>query len=398
MKHTKLYLTLATALLLGASTQFNNTSFTIAPQAYAQAAENHDDHDEKAGGEHGEEEGVIDMNAEERAKNGVTTARVSLQSLGSEISAPGEIILNQYKTSRVTPRISAQITKRHARLGQHIKRGAPLATLTSVELAEAQGNAIVDHQEWRRVQALGKDVVSKRRYVEAQIAAQLSKAKITAFGMTPGAVKRLLAGGDAAKAIGVFTLYSGQSGTVMQDDFVIGEIIDPGRVLFEISDESKAWVNVKVSAADAENIEIGAVVRVKASGSIRKNDWKYGKVLQMGHQIDETTRTLPVRAQMDNAGDSLHAGQFVTAYLQVGKAEKILAVPIEAVTFMEGQDVVFAVEGDELHPTPVQLGAKRGNWVEIKSGIGEGTEIATSQIFLLKSLILKSKMGSGHGH
>ncbi|MBL4853010.1 MAG: efflux RND transporter periplasmic adaptor subunit [Robiginitomaculum sp.] len=398
MINTKLYLMLSAALLLGASTQFNNTSFTIAQNAYAQEVEGHDDHDEKEGEEHGEEEGIVEMNAEEREKNGVTTARVSLQSLGSEISAPGEIILNQYKTSRVTPRISAQITLRHAKLGKHVKRGAPLVTLTSVELAQAQGNAIVAHQEWKRVQKLGLDVVAQRRYVEAKIAAQLSRAKINAFGMTPKAVSRLMAGGDATKATGVFTLFAGQSGTVMQDNFVIGEIIEPGRVLFEISDESKAWVNVKVSAGDAENIEIGAIVRVKASGSTRKNDWKYGKVLQMSHQIDEITRTLPVRVEMDNAGDSLHAGQFVTAYLQIGKAEKTLAVPIEAVTFMEGQDVVFAVEGDELHPTPVQLGAKRGNWVEIKSGISENTEIATSQIFLLKSLILKSKMGSGHGH
>jgi len=73
-------------------------------------------------------------------------------------------------------------------------------------------------------------------------------------------------------------------------------------------------------------------------------------------------------------------------------------VPQDAVTLLDGQNVVFVVEGDELHSTPVELGAKRGKWVEIKSGVGENTEIATTQIFLLKSLILKSKMGSGHGH
>ncbi len=387
MTYPKIIITFTSVFLLASS-----ALYTLSFPAFAQES-----HVETEDG-HSEEEGVIEMNADERHKKGVTTAKVSMENLGSEISAPGIVILNQYKTSRVTPRISAQITKRHARLGQYVKRGAPLATLTSVELAEAQGNAIVSHQEWKRVQALGQDVVSKRRYVEAKVAAQLSKAKITAYGMTSKAVGRLLASGDAAKATGVFTLFAGQSGTVMQDDFVLGEIIEPGRVLFEISDESKAWVNIKVFARDAENIDIGAVVRVKASGNTKEYDWKYGKVLQMGHQIDETTRTLPIRAQLDNAGDSLHAGQFVTAYLQIGKAEKTLVVPTQAVTFMEGQDVVFAVEGDELHPMPVQLGTKRGEWVEIKSGIGEGTEIATSQIFLLKSLILKSKMGSGHGH
>ncbi|HFE38524.1 MAG TPA: biotin/lipoyl-binding protein, partial [Gammaproteobacteria bacterium] len=89
-----------------------------------------------------------------------------MEALGNEITAPGEIALDQYKTSFVTPRISGQITKRHARLGQRVKRGSPLVSLTSVELAGAQGDAIVAHQEWRRVKALGQDVVSKRRYVE----------------------------------------------------------------------------------------------------------------------------------------------------------------------------------------------------------------------------------------
>jgi cobalt-zinc-cadmium efflux system membrane fusion protein len=359
----------------------------------AMAQENHTESED----EH-EESGAIEMDAAQRQKNGVETARISMQTLGDEITAPGEVVLNQYKTAHVTPRISGQITRRHAKLGQHVKRGAPLVTLTSVQLAEAQGNAIVAAQEWQRVKALGTDVVSKRRYNEAQIAAQLSEAKITSYGMTPKSVTNLLAGGDASKATGTFTLYASQSGTVMKDAFVMGEIIDPGRELFVISDESKAWVTVNLSHESAEHVEIGTPIRFKTGSGNRESDWKNGKVLQLGHRIDETTRTLSVRAQMDNAGDSLHAGQFVTAYIQTGSDHKVLAAPIDAVTFMEGQNIVFVVEGDELHPTPVKLGAKRGGWVEIKSGVNTDTEIATTQIFLLKSLILKSKMGEGHGH
>ena len=389
MKNSKLLaLTLSAVLLLGASTIISYPS-----PVFAQEEQTHED-----GGEHGEEGGIVEMNAEERAKNNVYTGRVSYRELGSEISAPGEIILNQYRTSQVTPRISAQITRRYAKLGDHVKRGSPLVTLTSVELAEAQGDAIVTAREWARVKKLGKEVISERRYVEAEISAQLAKAKISAFGMTPGAVKALLASGDATKATGTFTLHAQQSGTVMKDNFVIGEIVEPGRELFGISDESKAWVNVRVPSDAARNIEIGAPVRIKTGRGNLESDWKDGKVLQLNHQIDETTRTFSVRVEMDNAGDHVHAGQFVTAYLQTGTSKAVLSVPLDAVTSMEGKDVVFEVEGDELHPTQVQLGVRRGNWVEIKSGIGENTEIATSQIFLLKSLILKSKMGSGHGH
>jgi len=389
MKTSKLfYLTLSAALLLGTS-----TLMSYAPPVFAQ-----EDHSEEAGEEHGEEGGIVEMSAQEREKNGVTTGNAIRRQLGNEVSASGEIILNQYMTSQVTPRISAQVMKRYAKLGDHVKRGKALVTLTSVEMAEAQGAAIVTAREWSRVKKLGTEVISERRYVEAQIAAQLAKAKITAFGMTPNAIKSLLASGDATKATGTFTLYALQSGTVMKDDFVIGEIVNAGRELFEISDESKAWVNVRVPSDNSQNIEIGAPVSIKLGNGNLASDWKNGKVLQLNHQIDEKTRTFSVRVEMDNAQDHVHAGQFVTAYLQTGTTETVLVIPFEAVTSLEGKDIVFKVEGDELHPTPVQLGTKRGNWVEIKSGIGENTEIATSQIFLLKSLILKSKMGSGHGH
>jgi membrane fusion protein, heavy metal efflux system len=390
MKTSKLfYLTLSAAMLLGTSVLVSYSTPVFAQEEHA----------DEAGEEHGEEGGsIVEMSAQDRAKNGVTTGYVKRQQMGNEISASGEIILNQYSTSQVTPRISAQVMKRFAKLGDHVKRGKPLVILTSVEMAEAQGAAIVAAREWARVKKLGKEVISERRYVEAQIAAQLAKAKIAAFGMTPSAIKSMLASGDATKATGTFTLYALQSGTVMKDDFVIGEIVDAGRELFEISDENKAWVNVRVPSDSAQNVKVGAPVSINVGNGDLANDWKSGKVLQLNHQIDEKTRTFTVRVEMDNAQDHAHAGQFVTVYLQAGTTEAVLVVPFEAVTSLEGKDIVFEVEGDELHPTPVELGVRRGSWVEIKNGIGENTEIATSQIFLLKSLILKSKMGSGHGH
>ena len=63
---------------------------------------------------------------------------------------------------------------------------------------------------------------------------------------------------------------------------------------------------------------------------------------------------------------------------------------------MDGNATVFMVEGNELHPTAIDIGEKRASWVEVKAGLAEGDEIATTQVFLLKSLIQKSKMGEGH--
>ncbi len=358
------------------------------------------DHDEH--GEHDEhedeEEGVLHMDATERAKQGVKTLAIEMRALSENLHVPGEVGLNLYATSQVTPRIGAQIVRRHVRLGDQVAAGDKLLTLSSVEMAEAQGNLIVTAGEWKRVKNLGRKVVSERRYIEAKIAAQQARAKVLAYGLGTGAADQLAAKNDASKAVGAFTLYAKQDGTIMSDDFVLGEFIEPGRVLFEITNEDTVWVDAQLSADDAERVAPGNRVEVQTS-----NGASYaGAVLQLHHAVNEATRTLSARISVENMDDALHSGQFVTASIETGKTAPVLALPKAAVTLMNAQSHVFVLhtdeEEDELEPTPVLLGAAHGDWVEIKSGLSVGDEVVISQIFLIKSLILKSKMGEGHAH
>ncbi len=343
---------------------------------------------------HGEEhaENLVRMNDSQRRQNGVEILRVERIALAEKISAPGEVGLDLYKTSQATPRISAQVISRHARLGDEVTTSAPLVTLSSVDMASAQGDLIVTAREWDRVKKLGRKVVSDRRYVEAQVAAQQARAKVLAFGMTKAAADKLVSMGDASKATGAFTLYARQDGTIMRDDFVIGEIVQPGRVLFEITDESSVWVDARLSADDAAAIAAGAPVRIRTSSGAEFA----GKVLQLHHAIDETTRTLAARIEVSNTDDALHAGQFVTAFIDSGKIAPVLAVPLAAVTLMNGSSQVFVLEGDTLTPEQVLTGMTRGDWVEIKGGLKVGEQVAVSQLFLLKSMILKSSIGDAH--
>jgi len=367
----------------------------VAVNAVSSGEEDHDDgeeHDESE--EHDDEEGALEMNASERQANGVETAQVGMRALAEEVTVPGEVTLDLYRTTQIAPRIAAQVVTRHIRLGETIMTGQPMATLSSVEMAEAQGNLIVANREWDRVRKLGRDVVSERRYVEAQVAAQQAQATVLAYGMSPEQVAAFLEDGDASKATGAFDLLAPQDGTIVKDDFVVGELAEPGRTLFEISDETRVWVEAQLSPEQAAHMTIGSPARVKVNGQ----HWLDGEVVQIHHRLDETTRTLPVRVEVGNTQDELHAGQFVNVAIQIGQGEPVLAVPEGAVVLMEGSSAVFKVEGDELHPQSVKTGANRGGWVEINAGLRAGEEIAVTQAFFLKSLILKSQMGEGHAH
>jgi membrane fusion protein, heavy metal efflux system len=356
------------------------------------------DHDE-AGQEHGAEEeehdeGGIEMDTNQRLKFGVLTEKIERRLLADEVLAPGEVVINTYQSSQVTPRISAQIVSRHARLGDPVKKEQPLVTLSSVEMAEAQGNLLVTSREWQRVKKLGREVVSERRYVEAQVAYQQAQAKVRAFGMTSGQINILAKQNDVSKATGSFKLLAPQDGTVTADDFVIGEVIEPGRILFEITDESTIWVEARLNPEDASGVTLGTKVRISRDGK----QWLDGEVIQLHHRLDERTRTQSVRIQISNANEDMHPGQFVEVTLQIGDGTMKLAVPQKAIVLMDGNPAIFMLNGDDIRPQQIEIGETYGEWTEVKVGLATGDEIVVQGAFLIKSLLLKSQMGEGHGH
>jgi len=350
-----------------------------------------DDH----GDEHGEDGGAIEMTIDERKTAGVTVEAVRVRTLNETLRVPAEVIANAYRSSRVTPRITAQVVARHVRLGDVVDIGQPLVTLSSVAMAEAQGALIVADREWRRVKSLGRNTVSERRYTEAQVTQQQALAKVLAYGMTQAQAGALLKSGDASKATGAFDLLAPQAGTVLKDAFVVGELIEPGRILIDISDESVMWVEARAVPGLLPNVERGTAVRVSVDGS----SWIDGTVVQRHHQFDETTRTQGIRIEVENIEDRLHAGQFVEAEIVSSTTQPTLAVPREAVTLIDGAWTVFKLEeGHEFHAETIDTGPTIGDWIVVRGGLGAGDEIAVRGVFHLKSLLLKSSLGEGHAH
>lgn len=340
-------------------------------------------------GEETREEDPLALDADQRAALGIQVAPVVQRSLPVEITAPGELEVNMYRTAQVTPRIEGQVVARHVQMGQAVKKGEPLITLSSVAMADAQGDLLVADREWTRVQKLGRQVVSETRYIEAQVKRQLAHAKVLAYGMTAGQVKRLLSQGNASKATGEFLLLAPQDGLVHDDDFAIGELIEPGRVLVRLVDESTLWVEAKLDPADAAAVQIGNPARISIDGSREFS----GKVIQFHHHLDEQSRTLVIRIEVPNVDDALHPGQFVDVAIDTGASRPVLAVPREAIVLMQGGPAVFRLDDNDFQPRAVQAGVSHGGWTEIQAGLAEGDQVAVKGTFTLKSLALKSQIG-----
>ena len=350
----------------------------------------HDDHDEGEGGhgghgEHEEEGGAVDLSAEQMQTAGIEVETLQLQNISASIQAAGEVMLNAYRTVQVTPRIAGQVLARHARLGDEVKKGQPLVTLSSVEMAEAQGQLHVTYREWQRVKKLGKKVVSARRYTEAKVNWDQAHARALAYGMSEAEIKDMLNKNRIAD--GKFQLIAQQAGRVLHDKFIVGQRVEPGYELMTVADESVMWVEARLTPNDASTIHPGNAARV-ILGKMNLQ----AKVSQINHALDESTRTLAVRLEVENPDDILHPGMFINSRIQSSEMHNALVVPEAAVLRSPDGDwqvMVEQEEAGEFKPVEIEL-VQIINGQAVIDGIKPGTRVVTQGAFFVQSELAKS--------
>ena len=112
--------------------------------------------------------------------------------------------------------------------------------------------------------------------------------------------------------------------------------------------------------------------------------------------MDEATRTAKVRVTIDNAERLLRPGMFCEARLAGPATGDVVVVPKAAVLNDEGADFVFTHLQDAYFVRqPVTRGRANADEVEITAGLQAGQEIVAEGAFLLKSDVLRAKMGAG---
>jgi cobalt-zinc-cadmium efflux system membrane fusion protein len=319
---------------------------------------------------------------------GIVLDKIGSRTLSDELKAPGEVKTNAYSTVLVTPRVESLVLARKARLGDVVKAGQPLVTLSSVQVAETQGALIVASQDWQRIAALGEQAVSARRYNEAKVQRDQASAKLRAYGLSDGQIGALLRKGSAA-ADGSFELLAPSAGRIASDEFLVGERVEPGRMLFTVVQEDLIWVVAQMAPADAEKLQPGQTARLLVHGAAL-----LGKVAQRSHQTDERTRTVPVRIEVDNSKDLLHAGELVDVRIGVGNAAPKLAVPAEAIVLLQNQTTVFIDQGNgRFEPVAVTTGETRDGWTVINQGLKPSDNYVRQGAFALKARLLRSQLG-----
>lgn len=337
---------------------------------------------------------VVILSKETQKIADIKVSLLNPQFIKTSIPVPGEVIPNQTLTNKLTIRMPAQVIKRHIQEGDHLKKDQILATLSSVDMAKVQGDLLLATQEWQRVKSLGKEAISGKRYSETQVAYQHAYSTALAYGLTELEINKLITSQKPSQAKGEFNILAPRDGTAFNINFTEGELIEPGRILLQVIDESTVWIDAKLPPDLAAPIKIGDAVKVFVNHHILT-----GRIIQMHHQLDETTRTRSTRIEVTNTQDLLHPGQYVNCQIEGSQSSApVMALPVGSVLRTSDGDWAIYVEIKPNHFQQVEVKViKVMDNLAIIEGVSPGLKVVTNGAFFVHSELNKQGFDA-HNH
>jgi cobalt-zinc-cadmium efflux system membrane fusion protein len=336
-------------------------------------------------------------------------ATVGKRRVEAPITLTGEIKFDERRVTHISAQTEGIVRKVHVSLGDQVRRGQSLVEIESVgfgqaesEYLESQATLELNKRNHDRQVELRKENISsekeylqaKQEYEAAQIRARTAGDKLVQLGLPPGELKGLGQTGARARLV----LRAPSDGMVLVLHAVPGEIAKSEAPLLTVGDVSALWL-----WADLYERDLAAVVARPAGGLQATVTVKAfpgaefpGTVDFVGPTMDESTRTVKVRIGLKNPDGRLRAGMFANVRLFMPGEEEVLAVPKAAVLEDDGRAFVFVHHHDDYFVRrPVVRGRAWAAWVEITKGLAGAETIVSDGSFLLKSDVLRSKMGAG---
>ncbi len=354
-----------------------------------------------------EQPGVITLSPEAIAHAGIKTEAISLRPVSVEHAFTGKVSVNETRLAHVGPRIPGRAVEVFANPGDYVKKGQPLAVIDSPELGEAQSQYLkaktafeIAEKSFERAKIVleGKVISTgefqKREgeYLSAKTELKATEDRLHLLGMTE---KEILAIGKEHTINSKVAIYSPISGAVIERHLTLGEVVEPVKPLFTVADLSNLWVIADIPEADIPKIKKGQSVAIVVSPYPEKV-FK-GKISYISDVIDPETRSVKVRAEVDNAKGTLKPEMFATVRISTSEREKALAVPESAVQREGDKSIVFvAVDERAFEQRVVEIGPGMDGLHRVFSGVKEGERIVVKGAFTLKSEGQKGELAE-HG-
>src|SRR5229473_3506073 len=295
----------------------------------------------------------------------ITVVRVTRGAAAEIVYATGSVEPETW--SRSTPLVRGRIIERCRCEGKTVKAGdilarlddkEALATLNDLRALEEFQNREFD----RQAQLLARGVATSQAYQRAESDLARIQAQIAA----------------QAQRLEYYKLVAPMDGTVLKEDGEVGDMVDPGTILYRIGLEKPLWVVADVNEEDKPRVHVGqkALLRTDAfAGQVLT-----GFVKQITPAGDPVSKTFRVRVGLPD-DTPLRVGMSVEANIVSREKLDVVLVPANAVI----DNSLLTIDTDHARLRKVEIGIGGPGFVEIVKGAREGEFVASPATTNIKS-------------
>jgi cobalt-zinc-cadmium efflux system membrane fusion protein len=319
----------------------------------------------------------------------------------AEVTSPGKIETNPNLVSRVALPLAGRVSQVMVKLGDAVKRGDPLLTLESPDAdagvgAYLQGQAAITQAKAnlnkaqadydRATDLFQHDAIAKKDMLtaenalaqakaaleQAQAALEQSDRKLRLLGLKPGVFGQKI------------TLSAPMSGKVLEMSVAPGEYRnDTNTPVMTIADLSTVWVSSDVAESAIRFIQPGERIDVELTAY--PGEIFHGRVTRIADTVDPQTRTIKVRAEMENSKGKLRPEMYGTIR-HTDSMKTLPVVPVGAVLQGDGKTSVWVeIAPGHFRTVDVKTGERTGDMLPVIGGLKPGARVVVDGAMLLRA-------------
>jgi membrane fusion protein, multidrug efflux system len=305
----------------------------------------------------------------------VTVESVSAHRIAEQIQATGELLA--VEEASVAAEVAGRITELRVSEGAPVSKGDVVLEIDrerrELELANeramvagARSEIAQQRRERDRIRTLWKSEAASQAQLDA------ASTRLSAAEAALSAAEAKL--GLAQLALRNASVAAPFDGLVARRFVSAGDHVSEGEKLFDLVALDPIEVEFHLTERDSARVSVGDRVEVRVTPY--PDEVFHATVHVVSPRIDPATRTLRVKARVENPERKLRPGLFARADLGVAVRERVAMIPEQAVLQRSDGSVVFVVrDGHRAERRRVQLGVFRDGLAEVMDGVAIGEQV-----------------------
>lgn len=293
----------------------------------------------------------------------VDVAAAQQQEWYDQIKATGT--MSAFQGVMLKPQVAGQITKIQFQSGTYVKKDTALfqiyPDIIKAQLERNQAALKLTQLDYARGKTLfEKNVISRQDFDKITSDLQQNQANVA----------------QAEAQLVQYNITAPFDGMLGLKEVDVGSYVTMGQNLVQLQQITPIRVEFTVPEVYLGKIALGQTVDIAPSYNPELTI--AGKVYALNSAINTDTRTLAIWAKVPNEDRKLMPGMFVEVTLYAGNQNKVVTVPQTSIVYSPQGLYVYKVVDHKAVKTIVTVGLRKGNDIEVKSGLNAGEVVVTA--------------------